>query len=167
VGRVRRPSTRFVSNVLSRTLAGCLHPSEAMTARTATVRLYVAFAALVTALVSLAAALVRLTATGVSWAAARIEASTRPVAPQKPAAAPSQKPAAAPVARLRLVTPAPAAAPATGAPSAAERLTTGLMGVGYKAPQVRAFVASLGDRVEHEPMADLLKAGLAALTRAA
>lgn len=130
-----------------------------MTARTATVRLYVALVALVTALVALAGALVRLAVAGVSWGATRVEAGGRPVALQKPAAAPAR--------HLRLVPPAPAAAPVAGAPGTAERLTTALTGLGFKAPEVRAFVTSLGAQVEQKPMTYLIKAGLAALTRAA
>lgn len=130
-----------------------------MTARTATVRLYVALVSLVTALVSLVAALVRLTVAGISWVAVRVEAGSRQAAPQKPAAAPAR--------HLRLVPAAPAAEPVATAPGAAARLTTALTGLGFKVPEVRAFVTSLGGRVDREPMADLIKAGLASLSRAA
>ena len=130
-----------------------------MTARTATRRLYVALVSLVTALVLLVAALVRLYVAGVSWIATRVEACSRPIVPQKPATAPAR--------HLRLLPAAPATLPVTGSSEGAERLTTALTGLGFKSPQVRAFVTSLGGRVEHEPIADLIRAGLVALSRAA
>ena len=128
-----------------------------MTAKTATVRLYVALAALLTAVLRLVAALVRLAASLAVWAAARVEA--RVAAPAKAPAAPGASPAA----RLALVPRVETVGPSV----ASQRLTTALTGLGYKAPAVRAFVDGLGDRVEKEPIEGLIKDGLRALTRAA
>jgi hypothetical protein len=49
------------------------------------------------------------------------------------------------------------------APTAAEQLSRGLTGMGFRAPEVRAFVTSLGDRVATEPLPALIREGLAAL----
>src|ERR1700690_585119 len=107
------------------------------TAKAATVRLYVAVVALLTVAFRLVAAVVRLVAALASWAAVRVEAKAE--ARRAPTA-----PAAPPKARLALVPQSPAAA---GPPVAAQRLTTALTGLGYKAPAVRAFVDGLGGRV--------------------
>jgi len=44
-----------------------------------------------------------------------------------------------------------------------ERLTSALVGMGFRAPAVHAFVAGLGDRVGREPIEALIKEGLANL----
>jgi len=133
-----------------------------MNAKTATVRLYVALVTLITTIVALVSAVLRLAAALVARLAARVERQMPAVTPQAP-----QKAAAAPAKHLRLVPAAPAESPATGAPSAADRLTTALTGMGFKAPDVRRFVTSLGGRVDKEPLEALIVAGLAALSKAA
>jgi len=130
-----------------------------MSAKTATIRLYVAVVTLVTTLVALVAALLHLAVVGLSWLAARVERGGRPEASQKPATAPARA--------LRLVPPPPASVPVGGPPGAAERLTSALVGLGFKVPDVRKVVASLGDRVQKESIEALIKVGLAALTTAA
>jgi RuvA, C-terminal domain len=75
--------------------------------------------------------------------------------------APSRAPAVPPGRRLRLVTPP---LRPTGQ---AEQLTGALVQLGFRPAEVRPVVAGLGARVEHEPLASLIKDALAALTRAA
>ena len=47
------------------------------------------------------------------------------------------------------------------------RLEGALAGLGFKVGDARRVVAGLGDRVEREPIADLIKTALATLSRAA
>ena len=44
-----------------------------------------------------------------------------------------------------------------------ERLTSALVGMGFRAPAVHAFIDGLGDRVGREPIEALIKEGLANL----
>ena len=130
-----------------------------MTARTATVRLYVAFASLVAAVLALLTAAVRLVASLATWLAARVDAS-RSVRVSPLAEAPA-RPVEAPA--LRLV---PQTRPSSLTPSKADQLKTALVGLGFKAPPVCRFVASLGARVDREPLEGLIKEGLRALSSA-
>jgi hypothetical protein len=134
-----------------------------MTIRAATARLAVTLIALVTALLGLVVALVRLATAGALWTARAIPAHSQRVsgvecAAQGPVAVRTPRPA------LRLI-PAPAA-PA-GPSAAAVRLEGALVGLGFKVGDARRVVAGLGDRVEREPIADLIKTALATLSRAA
>ena len=132
-----------------------------MTARTATVRLYVAFASLVAAVLALLTAAVRLVASLATWLAARVDASRTARVPP-PAEAPA-RPVEAPAPALRLV---PQTRPSSLTPSKADQLKTALVGLGFKAPPVCRFVASLGARVDREPLEGLIKEGLRALSSA-
>jgi RuvA, C-terminal domain len=128
-----------------------------MTARAATVSLYVTFVSLVAAMIALATAVVRLVVAGVTRLTASIEVRTAG-APRDTTSRPA----------LRLVHPRPATAAAptsapVAAPSNADRLQHGLVNLGFKLPEVRAFVTSLGDRAEREPLPALIREGLAAL----
>lgn len=126
-----------------------------MTAKAATVRLYVAAVGLLTAVLSLLGALVLLGSSAAAWLAARLqvraEASRERPAPR----------VATPPPRRLAVVPRPVAGPAQGASAA--RLTVALTGMGFRAPDVRRFVGSLGERVEHEPIEGLIKDGLRSL----
>jgi hypothetical protein len=130
-----------------------------MTARTATVRLYVALASLVTAVLALAGALVRLAAAVVTRATVLVQG--RPEAAQGLAPTPAVPAAGA---RLTLV-PRPTGAP--GPSAARARLEGALAGLGFKVGDVRRVVAGLGARVEHEPIEAMIKTALAELSRAA
>jgi hypothetical protein len=131
-----------------------------MNAKTATVRLYVAVAALLTGIVSLLAAIVRLTTTLVTGLSSLLQAGARRLDPKQADRPASTELTAAQPARpnLRIVQTS----------SKAEALTTGLVGLGFRAPAVKAFVASLDKRLDDMPLEDLLKEGLKSLsTRAA
>ena len=117
--------------------------------KTALTKLFVALVTLVAIVFELAAALARLGAALVLRGAAAI----RPRAEARPGT---------PVARLPTrpnlrVVPAPSADLERG------RLVTALVGMGFKPAAVRAFVDGLGDRVSREPIAALIKEGLAKL----
>jgi hypothetical protein len=131
--------------------------------RAALARLFVALVALVTAIVALAAGLVRLAAAGVGALTTRLAAGRSRPRP----AAPARGPLPANVRRLsdaRRPSEGPRNRRVLGAPgSAAARLESALTGLGFAAPAVRAFVGSLGDRAEREPIEGLIKEGLRAL----
>jgi hypothetical protein len=134
-----------------------------MTARTATVRIYVAFASLVADVLILTAALVRLVAVAAVWLIRRIGPRTHSAAPERHVRGlPSNvrlqdvKPV---LSLVRAKEPVGQPVPLCGA----QRLTTALLGLGFKAPAVRAFVASVGPRVERDRIEDLIKEGLRAL----
>lgn len=133
-----------------------------MNAKTATTGLYVAFVSLLTAVLRLLGAIVHLTTSSVTWLVRRIErgnpARFNPAAMQPP-----RQPATAPAPTLRLVAPSADVGPSP----AAQRLTTALTGLGFRTPNVRHFVASLGLRVEREPIQELIKEGLRSLSPAA
>jgi hypothetical protein len=118
------------------------------TAAAATVSLYVAVLGLLTAVLTLAGAAVRLLAAGLQALTARLQRATVPAPVQAPPAG-AQAPARP---NLRVV-PAPAPEP----------LVTALVGLGFKAPEVRRFVATLGPRAGTERLEDLIKEGLRAL----
>ena len=131
-----------------------------MTARTATVRLYVAFASLLAAVLGLIVGFVRLAASLTVWAASAVE---------KRRAAGEIRGAdrAAPVCARGANRPRLALVPALAdAPSKARELTTALTGLGFRAPEVRRFVSSLDPaRVEGARIEVLIKEGLGALGR--
>jgi hypothetical protein len=116
-----------------------------MSPKTATVRLYVA-------VVSLAAALLELVATVVRLAAALLSRAARAVRAR------AERSTATPVV-LRVVPQPGRRTPV----DARARLTFALVGMGFHAPAVRAFVAGLGDRADREPIDALIKEGLAKL----
>jgi hypothetical protein len=115
-----------------------------MTPKTATARLYVSVVSLLAALFEFGAAIVRLAAALALRAAAAVRPRATPAArlPTRP--------------NLRVVPP-PSADLERG------RLVTALAGMGWPLPRVRAFVDGLGDRVGREPIAALIKEGLADL----
>jgi hypothetical protein len=113
--------------------------------KTALTKLFVAVVSLLVAVCELAAALVRLVAVLVLRAANAV----RPRA-------------ATPVARLP-VRPNLRVVPAPSTDLERGRLVTALVGMGFKPAAVRAFVDGLGDRVSREPIAALIKEGLAKL----
>jgi hypothetical protein len=116
-----------------------------MTPKTATARLYVSVVSLIAAVLELAAALVRLCAA----MALRAAQAARPRA-----SAPTGRLPARP--NLRVVPP-PSDDLERG------RLVVALTSMGWPVPRVRAFVDGLGDRVGREPIATLIKEGLAEL----
>lgn len=125
-----------------------------MSAKTATVRLYVAIVALLAAVltavtfaVGLVGALLRLLGASVTWLASRI--GKVPSATTATTSATVTTAATRP--NLRVVEVS----------SKADQLVSGLVGMGFAVLDVRAFVKGLGDRVEKEPMADLIKGGIA------
>jgi hypothetical protein len=113
--------------------------------KTALTKLFVAAVSLLVAVCELAAALVRLVAALVLRAARAVRPRAAPPAPRLPV-----RP------NLRVV-PAPSTDLERG------RLVTALVGMGFKPAPVRAFVDGLGDRVGREPIATLIKEGLAKL----
>jgi hypothetical protein len=118
-----------------------------MTAKTATVRLYVALVSLIAALLELGASLARLAAALVLRAAVAVR--PRAVTVQgRPQGRPN----------LRVVPPA-----TRDVDLETGRLVTALVGMGFKLPAVRKFVEGLGDRAGREPIEVLIKEGLAAL----
>lgn len=124
--------------------------AQSISARHATVALYVAVISLLTCAIALVTAIVRLAVTLVSSAASYVPRRAVQVAPPAKQAATTA---------LRLVpnnTPAPVGAQA-------ERLTTALTGMGFAVPAVRRFVSGLGVRVESDDIALLIKDGLRAL----
>jgi hypothetical protein len=138
-----------------------------MTAKTATVRCYVALAALITAILSLLGAGVRVVAASVALVAAAIEAraQARPRRDAPPARDTTSRPAP-----LRLVHPRPTEAVApTGPkpPTAAGRLDSALRGLGFAPREVARVVGQLGPRVDHERIETLIPECLRALTPAA
>jgi|SRR5580692_7226939 hypothetical protein len=114
-----------------------------MTPKTATAKLYVTALSLLTAALELGAALVRLVSALVLRGATAVR--PRPKATRLPA-----RP------NLRVVPP-PSVDLERG------RLVTALAGMGWPLPRVRAFVDGLGDRVGREPLAALIREGLAEL----
>lgn len=143
-----------------------MHRLGAMTARAATIRLYVTLLSVLTTILALVAAVVRLVVTLVGAATALVDART-PACPRRDA--PATRDTTSRLApALRLVTarsssPTPPAGPMP--PTAAERLRSGLLGLGFRAHDVARFVASVGARVEQESLGVLLKEGVAALGR--
>lgn len=113
--------------------------------KAALVKLFVALVALVVALLDLAAALARLGAA----VTLRLAAAVRP----RPRASVARQPARP---NLRVV-PSPSGDLERG------RLVVALVGMGFKPAAVRGFVDSLGDRAGREPLAALIKEGLAEL----
>jgi len=132
--------------------------------RSSLVRLAVAFLALLTAVVVLLTVLVRLGATGVvsltTWLAAGRAGRKAPGAPAAPLPANVRRLADA---RRGRGTPSNARVSGGAERPAAARLTFALVGMGWPAPAVRAFVVGLGDRVEREPVEKLIGEGLRAL----
>lgn len=128
--------------------------------KTALVRFCTALLALLTSLVALATALVKFIVTGIGLATMGLESlrTRRPVRPVATAApsAPSVPASARP--NLRVV-------PAV--PSKRDQLVVGLMGFGYKRPNVERFVGGLDRELETESMPELIKRGIAALARVA
>jgi hypothetical protein len=119
-----------------------------MSPKTATVRLYVAVVSLAAALLELAATFVRLAAALLGRAARAVRArADHPTAPQ--VGRPHLRVVPQPGRRLPV--------------DARARLTFALIGMGFHAPAVRAFVAGLGDRADREPIDTLIKEGLAKL----
>ena len=116
-----------------------------MTAKTATTRLYVSVVSLIAAVLELAAALVRLCAALVLRAAQT-----------------ARQRASAPAGRLP-GRPNLRAVPPPSDDLERGRLITALVGMGWPVPRVRAFVDGLGDRVGREPIAALIKEGIADL----
>ena len=112
--------------------------------KTALTKLFVVAISLFTTVIELGAALVRLAAALALRAAAAV----------RPRAIPAARLPARP--NLRVVPP-PSDDLERG------RLVTALVGMGWPVPRVRAFVDGLGDRVGREPLAALIKEGLAKL----
>ena len=120
-----------------------------MTAKTATKNLTVSLLRLLTGLVDLAARTVQLSLAIVTWGLRAVERRT---ANPLPATAP--KPS--------IITRAPIATVAGSTQE--ETLYNALVGLGFRVPEVRRFVSSVGsERAAQEPMADLIKEGLRAL----
>ena len=109
-----------------------------MTAKRATVRLYVAMTGLFASLFELVEAFVRLVT-------ACLEHATRRVAPAAPAAAPATSKAGATIAMTE-----------------DERLVSALMSLGFRAPNIRAFAATVRGR--QAPLEVLVKEGIVALS---
>jgi hypothetical protein len=114
-----------------------------MTAKRATLRLYVALTGLLASLLELTGALVRLATSAVQRVTpkARPETTTVPWTPQ----APTWVQQAAPV-----------------APPQDEKLHGALVGMGFRAGSVRKFTASVQGRTE--PLEVLIKEGIVALS---
>jgi hypothetical protein len=113
--------------------------------KTALAKLFVAVVSLLVAALELAAALVRLVAALVLRAARAV------------------RPRAATCAARLPVRPNLRVVPAPNTDLERGRLVTALVGMGWPASRVRVFVDSLGDRVGREPLAALIKEGLAKL----
>ena len=146
-----------------------MHSTGTMTtAKTATVGLYVSLAGLLTAALSLLGAVVRMVVALVAWVAARVEARTPARARRD--APPARDTTSRPAPGLRLVTAEPGSSmPPAGPmpPTGAQRLTSALVGLGFSSKEVTAIVASLGARVEREPLQVLIPVALRALAPAA
>ena len=136
-----------------------------MTARAATVRLYVTLVSVLTAILALAGAVVRLVVTLVSAATDIVEAWT-PARPRRDAP-PARDTASRPAAALRLVTAGFSSPTSPTPPTAAERLTSALVGLGFSSRAVAPVVASLGPQVEREPLQTLIPVALRMLAPAA
>jgi RuvA, C-terminal domain len=121
-----------------------------MTPKTATRNLYVSLARLLTGLVDLASHTVRLGVAVLAWAIRAVERRTSSVSvdPQR-------------AMKRSLIQRAPIATVAESTQE--ETLTNALVGLGFRVPEVRRFVSSVGPRAAVEPMADLIKEGLRAL----
>jgi hypothetical protein len=134
-------------------------------AKTATVRLYVTAVSVLTAAVAVVGAVVRLLGASVALLAALVEKATPARAPKATARAPEPRD----VVPLRLVPPCPAAPAPVGpiAPTAAERLQSALVGMGWRAPDVARVVGQLGPRVEKEALQVLIPVALRILAPAA
>jgi hypothetical protein len=121
-----------------------------MTPKTATRNLYVSLTRLITGLVDLAGHTVRLGVAVLAWAIRAVERHTGSVSvdPQR-----SMK--------RSLIQRAPVAMVAGSTHE--ETLYNALVGLGFRVPEVRRFVSSVGPRASVETMADLIKEGLRAL----
>lgn len=119
-------------------------------------RLFVALVGLCTAVVLLLIAITRLLAKGTLWMASHVPAPRALTREEviRPANARAQRP------RLALV-------PQDAGPRAltqAQRLESALVGLGYRAAEVRQYVGGVGPRVERERLEVLIKEGLGALS---
>jgi hypothetical protein len=123
-----------------------------MNAKRATVRLFVAVTGLLASLLELVTGIVRL-ATAVLERAASV-AKPRTASPTGRASTPAQTLATAPT--------VVAEAPPTARMTEDERLTSALMSLGFRAPNVRAFAASVRGR--QAPLEVLVKEGIVALS---
>ncbi len=112
-----------------------------MNAKRATLRLYVAVTSLFASVLELATGILRLASTLVARGTRALEPRSTPAAVE------------------RLETPPPAAmAPL----SETDKLTSALLGLNFRAPAVRAYVATT--RGSTAPLPDLIRNGIAALT---
>jgi hypothetical protein len=126
-----------------------------MSAKTATVKCYVAFVSLLTAVFSLASALVRLLVACVTALAALVKRSKAGTA----------HPAASPAVCIPVPVAVPMlASPMVQAPDMGPQVEHGLVSLGYKRPDVARFVASLSNRRFGGDVGALIKEGLAALS---
>jgi hypothetical protein len=121
-----------------------------MTSRRARSNLFVSLASLAASLVDLVTYAVRLVVAVLAWALRAVEHRTRE---RRVAPTPAQKPS--------VIAPAPI--PTVAGPTPEETLYNCLVSLGFQAPRVRRFVASVGPRAGQAPMADLIKEGLRAL----
>ena len=149
--------------------ASIVHRRRGMTARAATVKLYVSLVAVITAVLSLLGAVVRLGVALVALLAAAIETRTS-ARPRRDASA-TRDMASRPVPALRLFTAPPSTSPTPPAgpmpPTAAERLMSALVGLGFSSKDVAPVVASLGPSVEREALQTLIPVALRILAPAA
>lgn len=121
-----------------------------MTAKTATVRLYVGLVSLVSGVLSLVTALIGLVAASIRRATRALESSREP-------SEASGKSLEAPAKGLRLVRPIETAQAML---TQEDRLTTALVGMGFSSKDVRRYVASLGTRAASEDLKVLIVEGL-------
>jgi hypothetical protein len=137
--------------------------------KTALARFLVAVLFVLTSALNLVGALLKLLGASVSWLTSRI-----PQRASAPAKAASGAPATSSTvvghtAPMGVAPTVPMTRPnlriVAGAPSKADQLVAGLMNLGFMANDVRAFVHGLGDKVYTDPMADLIKAGIAACAK--
>jgi hypothetical protein len=124
-----------------------------MSPKTATSNLYVAVVTLLTGIIALVHGVIRLTLHLIDLVSGLLSVAIHWL---NPGPAKAKAPEACQRPNLRIVSTSPAAA---------EQLTKGLCGMGFRAPEVRAFVEGLGDKIDNTPMPDLIKLGLAALGR--
>jgi hypothetical protein len=126
-----------------------------MTSKTATKNLYVSVVRLLTGLVDLVTKTVQLGVAVVTWGLMAVERKTASRAqPKAPWAIPA-------TIRPTVIEKAPVQVSAGS--SHEETLYNALVGLGFRVPEVRRFVASVGPRAAEVPMVQLIQEGLRAL----
>ena len=118
-----------------------MHPFISMNAKRATLRLYVAVTGLFASVLELATGILRLGTALLARGTRALEPRSTPAVVERPE------------------TPPPAV---VAPPSETDKLTSALLGLNFRAPAVRAYVATT--RGSTVPLPDLIRNGIAALT---